>query len=154
MSDIKKIIEEERRKKRDEENKEWERFRSSRVFQQSSSNDTKAEKLLSFADSALRKFSRETGLEFRYKGTDSKFGSCMACYVNIWYEKSFWGRKATDGSEVIIGLRGHPSPAGYISTSVLIIGLGGKDEVEKETLEEITEEWFIRKLAKAFAHRL
>lgn len=45
MSDIKKIIEEEKRRKQEAENKAGENFRNSQVWQQSSSNNLKAEKL-------------------------------------------------------------------------------------------------------------
>jgi hypothetical protein len=149
MSNIKKIIEEEQRRKQAERNKEDERFRNSRVFQQSSGNNRKAEKLLSFAPSVLRRFAKEVGAEFEYAGTDSSHGSCLACYYQYRYEETFWRRKRYKASEVIIGTRGHTSRYGYVPGGVVMISHQGYGD--KESLDEINEEWFIRILAKHYS---
>src|SRR5260370_36844164 len=104
MADMKRIIEEEKSKNRQKANDANEKFRNSKVFQRDRSNDSKAEKLLTFALPVLRKFASEFGREVEYKGTHSGYGDCIACYELVRYE-GFFGRKKLGSSEIIIGLR-------------------------------------------------
>jgi hypothetical protein len=95
MSDLKRIIEEEKKKKYAKQYEDSERFRNSSAFRESGTNDRKAEKLLSFAGSVLQKFERQTGLHFEYTGKRSSFGSCKACYGFFRYEQGLVFQKNT-----------------------------------------------------------
>lgn len=152
MADLKRIIEEEKRRNREKENAASDRFRNSRAFQEDRSNDSKAQKLLGFAGSVLKRFERETGLHFEYIGTHSNYGNCLGCYGFFRYESGFLFSKKYRAGEVIIGLRGHKSSVGYISGSVL--NFGGTDVGARVEFEDITEEWFMRMLAQHYANLL
>ena len=129
----------------------WEaerRFKNSDRYRQSSSRDSKANKLLSFAPSVLKKFAKEAGCEFEHKGQRSSWGDCLAVYYHYEHVDSFWGKKKDKTSEVIIGLRKFNINAGYLYEGVLMLNYGSYGE--KESLDEINEEWFMRILAKAY----
>ena len=152
MSDLKRIIEEEKRKKRAKENEDSERFRNSSAFRESGTNDRKSDKLLSFAGSVLQKFERQTGLHFEYLGKNSSFGWCKACYGFFRYEQGLVFRKKYKAGEVIIGLSSSKSSAGFSPASVL--NFGGEDVGRRVEFDDITEEWFMRKLAEHYVNLL